>query len=156
MTVALDAHSIAVTIYHNPDCGTSRNTLALIRNAGIEPVIVEYLKTPPSRETLKSLIAKMGVPVRAILRQKDTPYHELGLDSPTLTDEQLLDAMMAHPILINRPIVMTPWGIKLCRPSETVLENLPLPQKGPFTKEDGEPILDAAGNRLPPKSKGAP
>lgn len=118
-----------VTIYHNPACGTSRNALTLIRNAGIEPRVIEYLKTPPARETLVALIGRMGVPVRAVLRERGTPYHELGLDDPALSDEQLIDAMLAHPILINRPIVVTPLGVKLCRPSETVLEILPSPQK---------------------------
>ena len=114
-----------VIIYHNPQCGTSRNTLALIRSAGIEPRVVEYLKTPPAREDLKRLIGQMGVPVREVIRQKGTPFAELGLDDPSLTDDQLLDAMMEHPILINRPIVVTPLGVRLCRPSETVLDRLP-------------------------------
>jgi len=139
---------MTVTIYHNPDCGTSRNVLGLIRNSGEEPQIIEYLKTPPSREELKSLIARMGISVRALLRQKGTPYAELGLGDPALTDDQLLDAMMAHPILINRPIVVTPVGVKLCRPSETVLDILPSPQRGAFFKEDGEPVVDAAGKRV--------
>jgi arsenate reductase len=137
-----------VTIYHNPACGTSRNVLGLIRNAGIEPEVIEYLKTPPSRERLADLIARMGVPVRAVLREKGTPYQELGLDNPALSDAQLLDAMLAHPILINRPIVVTPLGVKLCRPSEAVLDLLPQPQKGAFTKEDGEAVVDAQGRRL--------
>lgn len=137
-----------VTIYHNPDCGTSRNALALIRNAGIEPTITEYLKTPPSRERLAELIAKMGVPVRALLREKGTPYRELGLDAAHWTDDQLVDAMMKHPILINRPIVVTPLGARLCRPSEAVLDILPAPQKGPFAKEDGQVIVDAEGRRV--------
>ena len=137
-----------VTIYHNPACGTSRNALALIRNAGVEPSIIEYLKTPLSRETLVDLIRRMGTPVRALLREKGTPYRELRLDDPTLTDDRLVDAMLAHPILINRPIVVTPWGVKLCRPSEAVLDILPLPQKGPFAKEDGELVIDAHGNRI--------
>jgi arsenate reductase len=118
------------TIYHNPACGTSRNVLALIRNSGEDPVVIEYLKTPPSRETLVDLIARMGVKVRDVLRRKGTPYEELGLDDPNLTDDQLLDAMIAHPILINRPIVVTATAVKLCRPSETVLEILPNPQRG--------------------------
>ena len=139
-----------VTIYHNPACGTSRNVLSLIRNAGIEPAVIEYLKTPPSREELKSLIARIGIPVRALLREKGTPYHELGLDDPSLGDDQLLDAMMAHPILINRPIVVTPLGVKLARPSETVLEILPARQQGAFSKEDGELIVDAEGNPIAP------
>jgi arsenate reductase (glutaredoxin) len=137
-----------VTIYHNPACGTSRNVLGLIRNAGIEPEVIEYLKTPPSRERLADLIARMGVPVRAVLREKGTPYQELGLDNPALSDAQLLDAMLAHPILINRPIVVTPLGVKLCRPSETVLDLLPQPQQGAFAKEDGEAVVDAQGRRL--------
>jgi arsenate reductase len=139
---------VDVTIYHNPDCGTSRNTLALIRNAGVEPQTIEYLKTPPSRSILRDLIKRMGIPVRALLREKGTPFKDLGLDNAALSDEQLIDAMMEHPILINRPIVVTPWGVKLCRPSEAVLDLLPLPQKGPFAKEDGEPVIDAAGHRL--------
>lgn len=137
-----------VTIYHNPDCGTSRNTLALIRNAGVEPQIIEYLKTPPDRETLRTLIADAGLTVREAIRQKGTPYAELGLDDESLSDEALLDQMMAHPILINRPFVVTPEGIRLCRPSEVVLDILPLPQKGPFSKEDGELLIDAEGNRV--------
>ncbi len=137
-----------VIIYHNPDCGTSRNTLGLIRNAGIEPHVIEYLKCPPSRALLQGLIARMGMSVRDLIRVKGTPYHELGLDDPSLTDEQLLDAMMAHPILINRPIVVTPLGVKLCRPSEAVLDVLPLPQRGEFRKEDGELVVDGGGNRV--------
>lgn len=140
---------MTVTIYHNPDCGTSRNVLALIRNAGIEPTIVEYLKTPPSRETLIGLITRMDVPVRSVLREKDIAYATLGLADPTLSDVALLDAMMAHPILINRPIVVTPLGVKLCRPSETVLDILPTPQRAAFAKEDGEAVVDAAGRRVP-------
>ena len=139
---------MTVTIYHNPACGTSRNVLALIRNAGIEPTIIEYLKTPPSRETLIDLIARMGVPVRNVVREKDTPYAQLGLANPALTDAALLDAMMAHPILINRPIVVTPLGVKLCRPSETVLDILPAPQRAAFTKEDGEAVVDLRGRRI--------
>jgi arsenate reductase (glutaredoxin) len=134
-----------VTIYHNPACGTSRNTLALIRNAGVEPTIIAYLKTPPSRSVLLDLIAKSGLKVRDAVRIKGTPYHELGLDDPTLTDDALTDAMLAQPILINRPFVVTPWGVRLCRPSEVVLSILPLPQKGPFSKEDGEVVIDEAG-----------
>ncbi len=137
-----------IILYHNPTCGTSRNTLALIRNAGVEPHVVEYLKTPPSRAQLQQLIARMGIPTRALLREKGTPYVELGLDNPLLDDAALLDAMMAHPILINRPIVVSPRGVRLCRPSETVLDLLP-PQRGAFAKEDGTPVVDAAGNRLP-------
>ncbi len=132
-----------VTIYHNPACGTSRNVLGLIRNAGIEPTVIEYLKTPPTRDELISLISSMGVPVRAVLREKGTPYAELGLGDPALGDDALLDAMMAHPILINRPIV----GVRLCRPSETVLDLLPAPQRGEFRKEDGQLVVDDAGNR---------
>ena len=137
-----------VTIYHNPACGTSRNTLALIRNAGVEPTVIDYLKTPPARAVLQDMIAKAGLSVREAIRQKGTPYGELGLDDPTLTDDQLLDAMLAHPILINRPFVVTPWGVRLSRPSEIVLDILPLPQKGPFLKEDGEVLIDAGGNRV--------
>jgi arsenate reductase len=128
-------------IYHNPDCGTSRNTLAMIRNAGIEPHVVEYLKTPPSRKLLTQLISRMGITVRALLRERGTPFGELGLGDPALGDEALLDAMMAHPILINRPIVVTPNGVRLCRPSEAVLDLLP-PQQGAFVKEDGERVAD--------------
>ena len=137
-----------VTIFHNPACGTSRNTLALIRNSGVEPEVIEYLKTPPSREQLADLIRRMGVPVREVLRRKGTPYAELGLDDPSLTDDHLLDAMMAHPILINRPIVVTPLGVRLCRPSEAVLDILPDPQRGAFAKEDGERVVDEQGRRL--------
>jgi len=137
-----------VIIYHNPDCGTSRNTLGLIRNAGIEPHVIEYLKCPPSRALLQALIARMGISVRDLIRVKGTPYHDLGLSDPSLTDDQLLDAMMAHPILINRPIVVTPLGVKLCRPSEAVLDVLPLPQRGEFRKEDGELVVDSGGNRV--------
>ncbi|MBR0750034.1 arsenate reductase (glutaredoxin) [Bradyrhizobium japonicum] len=126
-------------IYHNPECGTSRNTLAMIRNAGIEPHVIEYLKTPPSRALLQQLIARMGISVREAVREKAAPYAELGLDNPALTDEQLLDAMMAHPILINRPIVVTPSGVRLCRPSERVLDLLPA-QQGEFVKENGERV----------------
>ena len=135
-----------VIIYHNPDCGTSRNTLGLIRNAGIEPHVIEYLKCPPSRALLKSLVARMGASVRDVVRVKGTPYHDLGLDDPTVTDDQLLDAMIAHPILINRPIVVTPLGVKLCRPSEVVFDLLPGPQLGEFRKEDGELVVDSAGH----------
>jgi len=136
-----------VIIYHNPDCGTSRNTLGLIRNAGIEPHIIEYLKTPPTRLLLRQLVDRMDVSVRDIIREKGTPYHELGLDDPSLTDDQLLDAMMAHPVLINRPIVVTPKGVRLCRPSEAVLDLLP-PQQGEFVKEDGERVVDEHGRRV--------
>ena len=137
-----------VTIYHNPACGTSRNTLALIRNSGVEPEIVEYLKTPPSRDRLADLIRRMGVPVRSVLREKGTPYAELGLDDASLSDDRLLDAMIAHPILINRPIVETPLGVRLCRPSEAVLDILPDPQRGAFAKEDGERVVDEQGRRI--------
>jgi arsenate reductase (glutaredoxin) len=128
-----------IVIYHNPDCGTSRNTLAMIRKAGIEPHVIEYLKTPPARVLLQELVTRMGISVRDLLREKGTPYAELGLEDQSLTDDQLLDAMMAHPILINRPIVVTPKGVKLCRPSELVLDLLP-PQQGEFVKDDGERI----------------
>lgn len=137
-----------ITIYHNPACGTSRNALALIRNAGLEPQVIEYLKNPPARAVLKDLIAKAGLTVRAAIRQKGTPYAELGLDNPALSDDELLDAMLAHPILINRPFVVTPNGARLCRPSEVVLEILPVPQKGPFTKEDGEVVVGAQDSRV--------
>jgi arsenate reductase len=132
---------MTITIYHNPACGTSRNTLAMIRQSGEEPVIIEYLKTPPTREKLKSLIAAMGITPRDLLREKGTPYAELGLADPTWTDEQLMDQMMAHPILINRPIVETMKGVKLCRPSEMVLDLLPNPHIGRFVKEDGEVVV---------------
>jgi arsenate reductase (glutaredoxin) len=138
-----------VTIYHNPDCGTSRNVLGLIRNSGEEPTIIEYLKTPPSREQLISLIDRMGMPLRDVLRQKGTPCADLGLDNPALTDDHLLDAMMAHPILINRPIVVTDKGVKLCRPSEAVLDILTPPQREAFAKEDGERVVDQAGQPVP-------
>lgn len=137
-----------ITIYHNADCGTSRNTLAMIRNAGIEPRVIEYLKTPPSRAELTELLRQLGLTPRQLLREKGTPFAELGLDDPALTDDQLIDAMMDHPILINRPIVVTPLGAKLCRPSELVLDILPAPQRGAFTKEDGEQVVDASGKRL--------
>ena len=139
---------IDVVIYHNPECGTSRNTLAMIRNAGIEPHVVEYLKTPPSRTLLESLIERAGIAPRALLREKGTPYAELGLDNPDLTDAQLIDAMMEHPILINRPLVVSPLGVKLCRPSEEVLDLMPAAQRAAFAKEDGEQVIDAAGNRV--------
>jgi arsenate reductase len=137
-----------ITIYHNPNCGTSRNTLALIRNTGVEPQVIEYVKNPPNREELKAMIAKAGLTVREAIREKGTPYAELGLDNPSLSDDELLDAMLAHPILINRPFVVTPVGVRLCRPSEVVLDILPLPQKGAFTKEDGEAVIDAQGQRV--------
>jgi arsenate reductase len=138
---------MTVTIYHNPDCGTSRNTLALIRNAGVEPTIIEYLKTPPSRTELVDLISRASLTVRQAIRQKDTPYDALGLADTSVSDDQLLDAMLAHPILINRPFVVTENGVRLCRPSELVLEILTEPQRGPFIKEDGEVVIDAAGQR---------
>jgi len=138
-----------VIIYHNPQCGTSRNTLALIRNAGIEPHVIEYLKTPPTRTMLRNLITRMGIPVREVLREKGTPFHELGLSDPGLSDDQLLDAMLAHPVLINRPIVVTALGVKLCRPSEAVLDILPEgSQQGEFVKEDGERVIDDQGRRV--------
>ncbi|WP_447742843.1 arsenate reductase (glutaredoxin) [Variovorax boronicumulans] len=137
-----------ITIYHNPACGTSRNVLALIRNTGDEPTVIEYLKTPPDRATLTQLIAAMGVPVRDVLRQKGTPYDELGLGDPKWSDEQLIDFMLQHPILINRPIVVTPRGTRLRRPSEAVLDILPKPQQGAFAKEDGEAVIDAKGQRV--------
>ena len=138
----------SITIFHNPACGTSRNTLAMIRNSGEEPQVIEYLKTPPSKETLRELLAAMNIAPRALLRKKGTPYEELGLDDPKWTDGQLIDFMLAHPILINRPIVVTPIGTRLCRPSEEVLDILPAPQKGAFTKEDGEVVIDAEGRRV--------
>jgi arsenate reductase len=138
-----------VIVYHNPACGTSRNTLGLIRNAGIEPHVIEYLKTPPPRAILKSLIDRFGVPIRSVIREKGTPYHDLGLDDPALSDDQLLDAMLTHPILINRPIVVTSLGVKLCRPSEVVLELLPEgSQQGEFFKEDGELVIGSHGHRV--------
>ena len=137
-----------VKIFHNPECGTSRNTLALIRNSGVDPEVVLYLESPPSKEQLKKLIADMGVPVRDVLRQKGTPYEELDLGNTKLSDEELLDFMMTHPILINRPIVVTPMGTKLCRPSEVVLDILVNPQLGAFTKEDGEVVINEKGLRV--------
>jgi arsenate reductase len=137
-----------ITIYHNPDCGTSRNVLGLIRNCGAEPRIIEYLKTPPSRAELVSLLKHMGIIPRQLLREKGTPYHQLDLGNSKWSDDELVDAMIAHPILINRPIVITPAGARLCRPSETVLDILTAPQLGPFNKEDGEPVVDVNGNRL--------
>jgi arsenate reductase len=136
-----------VTIFHNPDCGTSRNTLALLRHAGIEPRVVEYLKTPPSKEKVRHLLAEMKMPVRQLLREKGTPYGELGLADPKLTDEQLLDFIQQHPILMNRPVVQTPLGTKLCRPSEEVLELLPVGKLEPFKKEDGELVVDDGARR---------
>ena len=140
--------AVDVVIYHNPACGTSRNTLAMIRNAGIEPHVVEYLKTPPSRALLVELIDRAGITPRHLLREKGTPYAELGLGDASLTDDVLLDAMMVHPILINRPLVVSPLGVRLCRPSEAVLDLLPEPQRGAFAKEDGEQVVDASGNRV--------
>ncbi|MFZ4288207.1 arsenate reductase (glutaredoxin) [Variovorax sp. HJSM1_2] len=137
-----------ITIYHNPACGTSRNTLALIRNSGVEPEVIEYLKTPPSRERLLELLTLMGIGPRELLRQKGTPYDELGLQDAKWSDAALVDLMLQHPILINRPIVVTPLGTRLCRPSEAVLELLPSPQQGPFTKEDGKVAIDAKGKRV--------
>jgi len=137
-----------IIIYHNPACGTSRNTLAMIRNAGIEPHVIEYLKTPPVRALLEQLIARAGLTPRTLLREKGTPYAELGLGDPALSGEKLLDAMMENPILINRPLVVTSLGVRLCRPSELVLDILPMPQQSGFTKEDGAAVLDANGNRL--------
>ncbi|MDO8770786.1 MAG: arsenate reductase (glutaredoxin) [Burkholderiaceae bacterium] len=136
------------TIYHNPNCGTSRNVLALIRNAGIEPHVIDYLKTPPGRDKLVELVAQLKMPVREVLRRKGTPYNELQLDNPALSDDALIDAMVAHPILMNRPIVVTQLGTRLCRPSEAVLDILPAPQQGAFSKEDGEQVIDAQGERI--------
>ncbi|AOX99743.1 glutaredoxin-dependent arsenate reductase [Jeongeupia sp. USM3] len=137
-----------ITIYHNPACGTSRNTLALIRNSGVEPTVIHYLETPPSRDELVALIAAMGIGVRALLRKSGTPYDALGLDDAKWTDDQLIDFMLAHPILINRPIVVTELGTKLCRPSELVLDLLTRPQQGEFSKEDGEKVIDEHGQRV--------
>jgi arsenate reductase len=139
---------MTVTIYHNPDCGTSRNTLAMIRQSGVEPVVIEYLKTPPSRDRIVELVSTAGMSLRDSIRQKDTPYAELGLDDMSLTDDALLDAIEAHPILLNRPFVETSVGARLCRPSEAVLDILENPDIGPFTKEDGEVIVDAEGKRV--------
>ena len=146
----LKGRSVAVdiVIYHNPECGTSRNTLAMIRNAGIEPHVVEYLKTPPSRALLVELIDRAGMTPRDLLREKGTPYAELGLGDTSLSDEALVDAMIAHPVLINRPLVVSPLGVKLCRPSEAVLDLLPRPQQGAFAKEDGEKVVDDTGQRI--------
>lgn len=137
-----------VVIYHNPACGTSRNTLALIRHVGIEPHVIEYLKTPLSRAMIQRLVERIGAPLRSLLREKGTPFAELGLDDPGLTDDQLLDAVEAHPVLLNRPIVVSPLGVKLCRPSETVLDLLPTEGSKPFVKEDGEVVIDAEGRRV--------
>lgn len=144
----MGAQTVDIIIYYNPDCGTSRNTLAMIRNAGIEPHVVEYLKTPPSRTMLVSLLQRMGMEARGLLREKGTPYRELGLDDESLSDEALLDAMVSHPLLINRPIVVSPLGAALCRPSERVLDLLPKSQRGAFAKEDGEQVIDAQGRRV--------
>ncbi len=140
--------AVDIIVYHNPECGTSRNALAMVRNAGIEPHVVEYLKTPPSRAMLVALIDRAGITPRDLLREKGTPYAELGLGDPLLSDDALVDAMMAHPILINRPLVVSPLGVKLCRPSEAVLDLLPVGQRGAFAKEDGEQVVDAAGERV--------
>ena len=137
-----------ITIYHNPECGTSRNTLAIIRHSGIEPEVIDYLQTPPSKQRLQELIAAMGLPVRAVIREKGTPYGALQLADPKWSDDELIDFMLAHPILINRPIVATPLGVKLCRPSEEVLEILPSPTLTPFTKEDGEVVVDTGARRV--------
>lgn len=137
-----------ITIYHNPACGTSRNTLALIRNSGVEPIVIEYIKSPPGKERLQQLVKAMGIGARALLRQKGTPYDELGLSDPKWTDTELIDFMVQHPILMNRPVVVTPLGTRLCRPSEAVLGILPSPQLGAFTKEDGEAVVNAAGKRV--------
>ncbi|WP_082711592.1 arsenate reductase (glutaredoxin) [Methylobacterium indicum] len=142
MTEAFD-----VVIYHNPACGTSRNALAMIRNAGIEPHVVEYLKTPPTREMIRALARRAGLPIRALLREKGTPFVELGLGDPALSDDRLLDAVAAHPVLLNRPLVASPKGVRLCRPSEAVLDLLPA-QQGAFAKEDGEEVVDARGRRV--------
>lgn len=137
-----------ITIYHNPKCGTSRNTLAMIRNSGAEPQVIEYLKTPPTREQLLALIAASGLSVREIMRSKEALFSELGLADPARSDAELIDAMLAHPILINRPLVVTPLGTRLCRPSELVLDLLPQPQQGAFSKEDGEAVVDVQGRRV--------
>ena len=140
--------AVDIVIYHNSECGTSRNTLAMIRNAGIEPHVIEYLKTPPSRALLVELIDRAGMTPRDLLREKGTPYAELGLGDGSLSDDALVDAMMAHPVLINRPLVVSPIGVKLCRPSEAVLDLLPEPQQGAFAKEDGEKVVDASGQHI--------
>jgi arsenate reductase len=137
-----------ITIYHNARCGSSRNTLALIRNTGVEPTVIDYLANPPSHALLKAMIAAAGLTVREAIRPKEAPYTELGLDNPALSDDALIDAMLAHPVLINRPFVVTPQGVRLCRPSELVLDILPLPQLGAFNKEDGQPVIDANGQRV--------
>ncbi|AUY25733.1 MAG: glutaredoxin-dependent arsenate reductase [Mixta calida] len=137
-----------ITIYHNPACGTSRNTLELIRNSGVEPSVILYLETPPTRDELSTLIADMGIRVRDLLRKNTEPYEQLGLAEDRFSDEELLNAMLMHPILINRPVVVTPLGTRLCRPSEVVLDILPAPQQGAFTKEDGEAVIDERGERV--------
>lgn len=149
------SQSMPITIYHNPNCGTSRNVLALIRNSGVEPEVVEYLKTPPSRGKLVELVAQLGIPVRELLRQKGTPYDELQLGNPALSDDALIDAMVAHPILMNRPIVVTPLGTRLCRPSEAVLDILPQDQQSAFSKEDGEQVVNAQGELMKRLNKNA-
>lgn len=141
-------HAVSITIFHNPRCGTSRNTLALIRNTGVEPQIVDYLAAPPTRADLADMIARAGLSVRDAMRAKEAVFADLGLDDPALGDDALLDAMLANPILINRPFVVTPLGVRLCRPSELVLDILPLPQQGAFAKEDGEQVIDASGKRV--------
>lgn len=148
VTALQQAQPVDIVIYHNPECGTSRNVLGLIRNAGIEPHVVEYLKTPPGRALLVQLIERAGLTARELLREKGTPYRELGLDTPNLTNEQLVDAMMDHPILINRPLVVSPLGVKLCRPSEAVLDLIPRPQQGAFFKEDGEQVVAGDGSPI--------
>lgn len=144
----MQSHDPSITIFHNPACGTSRNVLALIRNSGVEPEVVEYLKTPPDKTRLRELVAAMGIPVRSLLREKGTPYAELNLGDPAWTDEQLLDFIVQHPILMNRPIVETPLGTRMCRPSQAVLDILPSPQLGAFSKEDGERVVDRDGRRV--------
>ena len=145
---AMKPRNMNITIYHNPACGTSRNTLALIRNAGVEPTVVDYLAHPPAREVLRDMIAKAGLSVREAMRSKEKAYTDQGLQDEALSDDQLLDALLATPVLINRPFVVTPWGVRLCRPSELLLDILPLPQKGPFAKEDGEAVIDEQGRRI--------
>ena len=153
MSIRLDSSPMSnITIFHNPACGTSRNTLAMIRNSGVEPTVVEYLKTPPSTEQIRQLLRDMGASVRDVLRKKGTPYAELDLDNPRWSEERLLAFIEQHPILLNRPIVVTPIGVRLCRPSEAVLEILPLPQQGPVTKEDGEIVVDTSGRRISSQS----
>jgi len=150
--IVSERDAVDIIIYHNPECGTSRNALAMIRNAGIEPHVIEYLKTPPIRALLVQLIGRAGMSPRALLREKGTPFHELGLADEGLSDDVLIDAMMEHPILINRPLVVSPLGVKLCRPSEAVLDLLPRPQRAPFSKEDGEQVIAADGSRITKQS----